>query len=91
MNDAGFELNHLIQQSSKLRIWARSRLWAQVLAAMVLGVGIAILASVAAGFGIPATGLVIILGVDRLLDMSRTVVNVTGDITAAVLMKNTLA
>ena len=33
----------------------------------------------------------IILGVDRLLDMSRTVVNVTGDITAAVLMKNTLA
>ena len=55
------------------------------------GVSIAILASVAAGFGIPATGLVIILGVDRLLDMSRTVVNVTGDITAAVLMKNTLA
>lgn len=55
------------------------------------GVSIAILASVAAGFGIPATGLVIILGVDRLLDMSRTVVNVTGDITAAVIMKNTLA
>lgn len=54
------------------------------------GVSIAILASVATGFGIPATGLVIILGVDRLLDMSRTVVNVTGDITAAVIMKNTL-
>ncbi len=55
------------------------------------GVSIAILASVAAGFGIPASGLVIILGVDRLLDMSRTVVNVTGDITAAVLMKKVLA
>ncbi len=55
------------------------------------GVSIAILASVAAGFGIPATGLVIILGVDRLLDMSRTVVNVTGDITAAVIMKDTLS
>ena len=54
------------------------------------GVSIAILASVAAGFGIPASGLVIILGVDRLLDMSRTVVNVTGDITAAVLMKKAL-
>lgn len=54
------------------------------------GVSIAILASVAAGFGIPASGLVIILGVDRLLDMSRTVVNVTGDITAAVLMKKSL-
>lgn len=55
------------------------------------GVSIAILASVAAGFGIPASGLVIILGVDRLLDMSRTVVNVTGDITAAVVMKKALA
>ena len=55
------------------------------------GVSIAILASVASGFGIPAAGLMIILGVDRLLDMSRTVVNVTGDITAAVLMKKALA
>ncbi len=54
------------------------------------GVSIAILASVAAGFGIPAEGLVIILGVDRLLDMARTVVNVTGDITAAVLLRDTL-
>jgi Na+/H+-dicarboxylate symporter len=53
------------------------------------GVSIAILASVAAGLGIPAQGLVIILGVDRLLDMSRTVVNVTGDLTAAVLLSKT--
>jgi dicarboxylate/amino acid:cation (Na+ or H+) symporter, DAACS family len=30
--------------------------------------------------GIPAEGIGIILGVDRLLDMSRTVVNVTGDV-----------
>jgi dicarboxylate/amino acid:cation (Na+ or H+) symporter, DAACS family len=34
--------------------------------------------------GIPAEGIAIILGVDRVLDMSRTVLNVTGDITAAV-------
>ena len=54
------------------------------------GVSIAILASVATGFGIPAAGLVIILGVDRLLDMSRTVVNVTGDLTAAVLLRKVL-
>ncbi|HEX2867731.1 MAG TPA: dicarboxylate/amino acid:cation symporter [Ignavibacteriales bacterium] len=33
--------------------------------------------------GIPAEGIGIILGVDRLLDMSRTVVNVTGDIVLA--------
>jgi len=33
--------------------------------------------------GIPAEGIGIILGVDRILDMCRTVLNVTGDITAA--------
>jgi len=33
--------------------------------------------------GIPAEGIGIILGVDRVLDMSRTVVNVTGDIVLA--------
>jgi len=32
---------------------------------------------------IPAEGIAIILGVDRLLDMCRTVLNVTGDITCA--------
>lgn len=51
------------------------------------GVSIAILVSVAAAFGIPAEGLVIILGVDRLLDMSRTTVNVTGDLTACLLFR----
>ncbi len=34
--------------------------------------------------GIPGEGIGIILGVDRILDMSRTVLNVTGDVTAAV-------
>lgn len=34
--------------------------------------------------GVPGEGIGIILGVDRVLDMSRTVLNVTGDITAAV-------
>ncbi|MCR4439546.1 MAG: dicarboxylate/amino acid:cation symporter [bacterium] len=32
---------------------------------------------------VPAEGIAIILGVDRLLDMGRTVLNVTGDITCA--------
>lgn len=37
--------------------------------------------------GIPAEGLALILGVDRILDMLRTVVNVTGDSFVAVLME----
>ena len=52
------------------------------------GVSIAILISVATSMNIPVEGMVIILGVDRLLDMSRTVINVTGDLVASVLLRN---
>ena len=34
--------------------------------------------------GVPGEGIAIIYGVDRILDMCRTVLNVTGDLTAAV-------
>ena len=50
------------------------------------GVGLVILGNIAGDFGIPTTGLVLILGVDRLLDMSRTAVNLTGDLVACVLL-----
>lgn len=53
------------------------------------GVSIAILFNVATSMGIPVEGMVIIFGVDRLLDMCRTVVNVTGDLVASVLLRNT--
>jgi DAACS family dicarboxylate/amino acid:cation (Na+ or H+) symporter len=38
--------------------------------------------------GVPGEGIGVILGVDRLLDMSRTVLNVVGDVTAAVVIAN---
>lgn len=50
------------------------------------GVGIVILAMVLETAGIPAAGIVLIMGVDRILDMSRTAVNVCGDLVAAKLM-----
>ncbi|EMN88228.1 dicarboxylate/amino acid:cation symporter [Leptospira weilii] len=50
------------------------------------GIGIVILATILAGLGIPTEGMGIILGVDRFLDMCRTTVNVTGDITASCVM-----
>lgn len=42
-----------------------------------------VIAALLASVGIPAEGIGIILGVDRLLDMCRTTLNVTGDLTAA--------
>ncbi|MEE4310244.1 MAG: dicarboxylate/amino acid:cation symporter [candidate division KSB1 bacterium] len=50
------------------------------------GVGIVILATVLRSVGIPASGVALIIGVDRILDMSRTMLNVTGDLTACVVM-----
>ncbi|MCH9685816.1 MAG: dicarboxylate/amino acid:cation symporter [Deltaproteobacteria bacterium] len=50
------------------------------------GVGIVILASVIQSVGIPAEGVVLLLGVDRMLDMSRTVVNVMGDIAGCLVL-----
>jgi Na+/H+-dicarboxylate symporter len=45
----------------------------------VPGVGLVVLAGVLAQVGLPPEGIALILGVDRLLDMTRTVVNITGD------------
>jgi len=50
------------------------------------GVGIVILAMVLSSVGIPTSGVALIIGVDRILDMSRTAVNVTGDLTACLVM-----
>ena len=36
--------------------------------------------------GVPPEGIAIVLGVDRLLDMCRTVLNVTGDMVTATIV-----
>lgn len=50
------------------------------------GVGIIILAMVLNTVGIPAEGVALLMGVDRILDMSRTSINVAGDLVASKLM-----
>jgi len=45
----------------------------------VPGVGLIMLAMVLEQVGLPVEGIALIIGVDRLLDMTRTVVNVCGD------------
>lgn len=51
------------------------------------GVGIVILATILQQIGVPIEGIALILGVDRILDMCRTTINVTGDLTASLVMR----
>jgi Na+/H+-dicarboxylate symporter len=51
--------------------------------AAVPGVGIIMLVIILEAIGVPTAGIALILGVDRILDMLRTVTNVTGDATVA--------
>jgi Na+/H+-dicarboxylate symporter len=59
---------------------------ASIGAAGVPGVGIITLAMVLETLGLPLEGIALILGVDRILDMMRTTVNVTGDAAVAVIV-----
>jgi Na+/H+-dicarboxylate symporter len=56
--------------------------------AAVPGVGLITLALVLEQAGLPVEGIALIIGVDRLLDMVRTAVNVTGDATISVIVAN---
>jgi proton glutamate symport protein len=55
----------------------------------VPGVGTIMLVIVLRAANIPLEGIAVILGVDRLLDMCRTVVNITGDATVATIVAGT--
>lgn len=52
----------------------------------VPGVGLVMLAMVLTAVGLDPAAIGIILGIDRLLDMTRTVVNITGDATIAMVL-----
>jgi Na+/H+-dicarboxylate symporter len=56
--------------------------------AAVPGVGLITLAMVLQQVGLPVEGIALIIGVDRLLDMLRTAVNVTGDATVSIIVAN---
>ncbi|EOQ89602.1 transporter, dicarboxylate/amino acid:cation Na+/H+ symporter family protein [Leptospira yanagawae serovar Saopaulo str. Sao Paulo = ATCC 700523] len=52
------------------------------------GVGLVILSSILYTFHIPIEGITILFGVDRFLDMCRTSVNLTGDLSCAYIMNH---
>ena len=54
----------------------------------VPGVGLVTLAMVLTSVGLPTEGIALIMGIDRILDMLRTAVNVTGDAVCTVIVAN---
>ncbi len=54
------------------------------------GAGIVILSIVLQGVGIPPAGIALLLGVDRILDMCRTTINVLGDVVICCLLDKVL-
>jgi proton glutamate symport protein len=59
---------------------------ASIGSAAVPGAGMVMLVIVLGAIGVPEAGLALIFAVDRILDMCRTTVNVTGDATVAMLV-----
>jgi len=55
-------------------------------AAAVPGGSLPLLVGILAMFGVPGEAIAIVLGIDRVLDMARTTVNVVGDLTATALI-----
>jgi Na+/H+-dicarboxylate symporter len=62
---------------------------ASIGAAGVPGIGVITLTMVLQTLGLPLEGIALILGVDRILDMCRTTVNITGDASAALVVAAT--
>ncbi|SHK26598.1 Na+/H+-dicarboxylate symporter [Anaerobranca californiensis DSM 14826] len=55
----------------------------------VPGVGLIILSMVLKSVGLPVEGIALIMGIDRLLDMSRTAINIMGDAVCTLIISKT--
>lgn len=54
----------------------------------VPGAGMVMLAMVLTSVGLPIDGIALVAGIDRIFDMGRTVVNITGDASCALVVSN---
>ena len=63
---------------------------ASVGTAGVPGAGMVMLAMVLASVGLPVDGIALVAGVDRIFDMGRTTLNITGDASCAIIVSNML-
>ena len=63
---------------------------ASVGTAGVPGAGMVMLAMVLTSVGLPIDGIALVAGVDRIFDMGRTTLNITGDASCAVIVSNVI-
>ncbi len=56
----------------------------------VPGAGMVMLAMVLQSVGLPVEGIALVAGVDRIFDMGRTAVNITGDASCAIIVTNSI-
>ena len=54
----------------------------------VPGAGMVMLAMVLTSVGLPVDGIALVAGVDRIFDMGRTTLNITGDASCTVIVSN---
>jgi len=74
---------------TSLLIVVLTAILASIGTAGVPGVGLIMLAMVLTSVNLPVEGIALIIGIDRLLDMARTAVNITGDAACAVIVAET--
>lgn len=63
---------------------------ASVGTAGVPGAGMIMLAMVLASVNLPVDGIALVAGVDRIFDMGRTTLNITGDASCAIIVSHIL-
>ena len=80
-------LNMSLDLSAQLTIILTAVL-ASIGTAAVPGAGIIMLVIILEAVGVPSAGVALILGVDRILDMIRTTINVTGDASVSIIVAN---
>ena len=61
---------------------------ASVGTAGVPGAGVVMLALILTSAGLPVDGIALVAGVDRIFDMGRTTLNITGDASCALVVSN---
>jgi Na+/H+-dicarboxylate symporter len=62
-----------------------------VAVAGIPGASLPLIVGLLGTYGIPAEGIALIIGIDRILDMARTVLNVAADVVTAVIVDESLS